>query len=194
MRICAITCGKAQSASLIALSAFAIHQVRYLFAYGSGVGGGFAEPGHGYLAHAVPLLVGLVVAILIARLVRGVIGGQDRPAERRVKATSYALGIAAVFSCLELIEGALLAGHASGLAAIFSAGGWSALPLAVLFGFLSAVIDRGIEAIELLVGVVVPRRRRPPLRLGRPGTPVWLGQRPSPLALCLAQRPPPARV
>jgi hypothetical protein len=180
---------RAQSASLIALGAFAVHQLRYLLAYGGDAGNELAGQGHSYLSHLVPLLLGFGLAILTARLVRGLLGGSSSPgAERRLKATSYAFGIAAVFCCQELAEGALFAGHA----AIFAGGGWTALPLAALFGVLAALLDRGIEAIEALAARTDRTTARPPRRLALPSAPPQLGRRLSPIAVGLAQRPPPS--
>lgn len=192
MRARALTGPRAQSASLIAIGAFAVHQLRYLLAYGGQSDEELSRQGHDYLGHAVPLLLGLVLAALIARLVRARISGGPPSAERRIKATSYAIGIAAVFCCQELMEGVLFAGHAAGLAAIFSAGGWAALPLAAVFGVLAAFIDRGMEAIESCLAEAPVSFDRAPLQIGLPAAPVKLGRRPSPLALGLAQRPPPA--
>lgn len=183
---------RAQSASLIALGAFAVHQLRYAVAYGGDTGSALAGQGHGYLTHLVPLVLGFGLAVLTARLVRAVLGGSPSPrAERRLKATSYAFGIAAVFCCQELAEGALFAGHASGLAAIFAGGGWTALPLAALFGVLAALLDRGIEAIEALGAPIARETARPPRRLSLPSAPPRLGRRLSPIARGRAQRPPP---
>lgn len=183
---------RAQSASLIALGAFGVHQLRYLIAYGGDAGNELAEQGHSYLTHLLPLVLGFGLAILTARLVRCLLGGNpSAAAERRLKTTSYALAIVAVFCCQELAEGALFAGHAAGLAAIVSGGGWAALPLAALFGVLAAILDRGIEAIESLVAVRERRTARPPRRIALPLAPARLGRRLSPIACGLAQRPPP---
>ena len=184
---------RSQSASLIALGAFAVHQLRYLLADGMSIDGLLARQGPDYLIHVVPFLLGLGLAVFTARFVRRIIGSKEPGAERRIKATSYALAIAAIFCCQELLEGALLAGHATGIAAIFSAGGWAALPLAAIFGALAAIIDRGIEEIEFLVGASSPPEERTPIRVRSPGAPERLGRRLSPIALGLAQRPPPVR-
>ncbi len=186
------TGSRAQSASLIALGAFAVHQLRYLFAYGGNSDNELAKQGHNYLAHAIPLLLGFALAALTARLVRRLISGHAPSSERRIKATTYAIGIAAVFCCQELLEGALFAGHASGLAAIFSAGGWAALPLAALFGVLAAVIDRGMEAIESRIAPLQRPQVHASFQATRPAGPRQLGRRLSPLALGLACRPPPS--
>ncbi|OJU86147.1 MAG: hypothetical protein BGO11_01075 [Solirubrobacterales bacterium 70-9] len=184
---------RAQSTSLIALGAFAVHQLRYLLAYGGAAGDELAGQGHDYLTHMVPMILGFGLAVLTARLVRGLLGGSPSPrAERRLKATSYALGIAAVFCCQELAEGALFAGHAAGLGAIFAGGGWTALPLAALFGVIAALLDRGIEVIESLVAPAGKDTARPPRLLASPTAPQRLGRRRSPIAFGLAQRPPPS--
>lgn len=177
---------------MIALGAFAVHQLRYLLVYGASTDDELARQGPTYLAHAMPLLFGIGLAALTARLVRGAIGGDAPLAERRIKATSYAIGIAAVFCCQELLEGVLVAGHATGLAAIFSAGGWAAIPLAAVFGVLAAVIDRGIEAIEVLVSAEADQEHPAPSSVHRPDAPGLLLRRLSPLAFGLAQRPPPS--
>ena len=191
MRMRALRGSRAQSASLIALGAFGVHQLRYLLAYGARSDDELSRQGHNYLAHAVPLLLGLVLAALVARAVRARISGEPPSADRRIKATSYAIGIAAVFCFQELMEGVLLAGHAAGLAAIFSAGGWAALPLAVIFGVLAALIDRGMEAIEACISEAPVSFDPAPRQIGLPAAPMKLGRRLSPLALGLAQRPPP---
>lgn len=183
---------RSQSASLIALGAFAVHQLRYLLVYGASTDDQLSQQGHNYLAHAVPLLLGLALAVFTAQVVRRMISSKAPDSDRRIKATSYALAIAAIFCCQELMEGVLFAGHATGLAAIFSAGGWAALPLAAIFGVLAAVIDRGMEAIESLVAAPSPREEHTPLRVRLPERPGRLGRRLSPIALGLAQRPPPA--
>ncbi len=193
MRARALTGPRAQSASLIAVGAFAVHQLRYLLAYGGRSDDELTRQGHDYLAHAVPLLLGLLLAALMARVVRATISGRAPSSQRRAKATSYAVGIAAVFCCQELMEGALFAGHAAGLAAIFSAGGWAALPLAALFGALAALIDRGMEAIETLVAPPgTPEKRTPLLAMKAPEDPLVSARRLAPLAFGLARRPPPS--
>jgi hypothetical protein len=110
--------------------------------------------------------------------------------DRRLRAGSYALGIVAVFSCQQLMEGVLLAGHAGGIASIFSSGGWAALPLAIIFGVIAALVDRGIEEVETWLA----ERDTP----GSSPAPVddrqvadHLPRRLAPLASGLAVRPPP---
>ena len=181
MRVRALKGTRAQSASLVAIGAFGAHQLWGLLA-------------HGYLGHAAPLLLGVLLAALIARLLRSMLSSRPADTEREVKAISCAAGIAAVLCCQELTEGVLAAAHAAGLTTIFSAGGWAALPLAALYGALAALIDRGIEAIEARAVSVQAPTPRAPFKLSLPPAPGHLGRRLSPLALGLAERPPPLRL
>jgi hypothetical protein len=184
-----------RSAALIALAALAVHQLRYLLAYGAGTQEALAAQGHGYLLHAVPVLIGFGVAAIAAGLLRAALRSGSSPAlaTPRLRALVYAASILAVFVVQESAEGLLSAGHASGLAAVFAAGGWLALPLAVLFAGLCAVLDGGIAMLEAIVAARAPRsiRQRAP-RCSLPGA----SRRPArltslPLAFGLARRPPP---
>ena len=178
--------------SLIGAGAFAIHQIRYLLANGGLGSEDLIQRSDIYLSHSIPLLVGLMVAGLTAHVVRGSRSdGSGSIASRRARAASYAVGIVAVFFCQDLLEGLLLAGHASGLAAIFSTGGWAAIPLAALFGLIAALVDRGLEAIEELAGETsVPESPEP--MLAAPQIPQLSLVPLAPLAFGLARRPPPS--
>ena len=180
---------RTQTASLIALGAFAVHQLRYLLAAPSLRD--LPLTASDLVAHVLPLLAGLLLTGLIARIVSSRIGGSGIAADRRWRATTYAIGIIVVFCSQQVLEGALIAGHVGGLAAIFSSGGWAALPLAIVIGAIAAIVDRGIAEIEL--------------RLGRPGRPASRRADTSerrkdqlafphlltPLAFGIASRPPP---
>ena len=187
-----------RSAGLIALAALAVHQLRYLLAYGSGAGQVLADQGHGYLTQLAPVLIGFVLATLAAGLLRAALRRQ-RPAgplgrSLPARAALYAATIFAVFSAQELCEGALLAGHAGGLAAVLAGGGWLALPLAALTGLLAALLDGGLAALARLVAEGDrPALPRAPRRSGslRPEVAMRLTVA-APLAFGLARRPPPA--
>lgn len=182
------TDGRTRSASLIALGAFVIHQLRLL-----AVGPGAADRSWDVstiLGHLAPLVVALLLAGASARLVRSRFGGGDLATDRRLRAGSYALGIVAVFACQQLMEGVLLAGHAGGIASIFSSGGWAALPLAIIFGVIAALVDRGIEEVEAWLAEGEDPGSPPALVDDRHGAD-FLPRRLSPLASGLAVRPPP---
>ncbi|OJU86137.1 MAG: hypothetical protein BGO11_01025 [Solirubrobacterales bacterium 70-9] len=176
---------------MVGIGAFALHQSRHLIAPGAG---DFSLKVSAVLAHLAPLLAGLLLAGLSARLVRSRIGGRTAvPGERHLRVAPYALGIAAVFLCQQLLEGALLAGHAGDLAGVFSGGGWAALPLAVLLGAVAALVDRGVEEVEARLS----SRRVPPrprvFSVGQGRESVERRRALTPLAFGIARRPPPAR-
>lgn len=185
-----------RTAALVALGALAVHQLRYLAAYGAGAGHELSRQGHGYLTQALPVVVALAVAALAACVLRAALSGAegDEPSARR-RALPYALAIAVVFASQETIEGALFTGHAAGLAAVFAGGGWLALPLALLCGWACALLDRGVQRLELIAArAFAPGRprARPDRDLGRSRRAAARLSAASPLAFGLARRPPPA--
>jgi hypothetical protein len=185
-----------RSAALIALAALAVHQLRYLLAYGPASHHELSRQGHAYLSQALPLLLGFVTAALLAGLIRAAMGTVPRRtalAPAGLRALGYAAAIAGVFTVQETTEGLLFAGHASGTAAVLGAGGWLALPLAALFGVLCAALDGGLAKLEALIapGASPTPRRRAPQRLGGPASRLSAPMASLPLAFGLARRPPP---
>ena len=185
----------ARSAALIALAALAVHQLRYLLAYGSDAHTELLRQGHAYLFQSLPVLIGFGLSTIAAGLVRAVLRGPAGTAiaSHRLRALLYATSIAAVFAVQETAEGLLFAGHASGMAAVFGAGGWLVLPLAILFGALCAALDGGFAKLESLVARVespLPRPRAP-RRHGPAGSRTAVPLASLPLAFGLARRPPP---
>ena len=184
----------------MALGALAVHQLRYLLAYGGHSGAQLIHQGHGYLLQALPILCGFAIALIAAGLVRawGTASADGGPLAARfqTRAALYAAAIFTVFASQELIEGAFAAGHAAGLSGVFGSGGWLAVPLAMLAGAVAAFIDRGVFAAERFVAAVAGRLRDP---LQRPVRAPALRPAPdlvplasTPLAFGLARRPPPA--
>jgi hypothetical protein len=185
-----------RTAALVALGALAVHQLRYLAAYGGNADQELSRQGHGYLTQALPVLVALAVAALAACVLRAALAGAegDEPSARR-RALPYALAIVIVFASQETIEGALFAGHAAGLAAIFAGGAWLALPLALLCGWACALLDRGVQRLERIAaraGASLTPGPRADRVLGRPRRAAARPGSSSPLAFGLARRPPPA--
>jgi len=184
-----------RSAALIALAALAVHQLRYLLAYGSDAHTELLRQGHAYLFQSLPVLIGFGLAAIAASLVRAVLRGSAGPAieSHRLRALLYATSIAAVFAVQETAEGLLFAAHASGIAAVFSAGGWLVLLLAMLFGALCAALDGGLAKLESLVAHAAsrPPRQRAPRRHRATGSRTAVPLASHPLAFGLARRPPP---
>jgi hypothetical protein len=184
-----------RSAALIALAALAVHQLRYLLAYGSGAHTELLREGHAYLFQSLPVLIGFGLSAIAAGLVRAMLRGAAGTAiaSHRLRALLYAISIAAVFAVQETAEGLLFAGHASGIAAVFGAGGWLVLPLAMLSGALCAALDGGLAKLESLVARLEPPPPRPraPRRHGPTGSRTAVPRASLPLAFGLARRPPP---
>lgn len=184
-----------RSAALIALAALAVHQLRYLLAYGSDAHTELLRQGHAYLFQSLPVLIGFGLAAIAASLVRAVLRGPAGTAieSHRLRTLLYATSIAAVFAVQETAESLLFAGHASGIAAVFAAGGWLILPLATLFGALCAALDGGLAKLESMVAHVescLPRSRAPRGH-GATGSRTAVPLASLPLAFGLARRPPP---
>src|SRR5205085_638323 len=104
-----------RAAALIAAGALAVHELRYLLAYGDGSGRAAAAQGHAYVASVTTIVAALLVvamATFIARLARGVAygGGRPAPATRRlwVGATAAML---LIFALQESVEGLLAPAH-----------------------------------------------------------------------------------
>src|SRR5436190_1931943 len=121
----------ARRASLLALGAFALHQLRYSIAYGGDASAELAKQGHSYLGDLAPTLVAVALSVVLARLLAARLGrvGEVRSRSRGLPRQSFALAgaLVAIFSAQELTEGALAAGHPGGLAAVAAAGGIVAL-------------------------------------------------------------------
>jgi hypothetical protein len=194
---------RARTASLLALGALAVHQLRYALAYGGDAGSALASQGHGYLTAVAPTLVSLTAATLAATLILPALTRlAARPERRRPHASAaslFAVALLGTFSVQELVEGALAAGHPSGAAAVLGDGGWLALPLALAIGSLCAAASLFLEHAERVL-VAPPRKLR--ARVLRPAllpaTPIAGPARAplvsAPLAFGLARRgPPPLR-
>jgi hypothetical protein len=177
-------------AALLALGAFALHEVRYVLALGAPPG----EQGHGYMADLLAPLAVLVLAAALGTLIRGTEAAAPSrtPLPRRIAV--FAGALFAIFAGQECLEGMLATGHGLGVAMLLADGGWLALPLALGFGALAAVIARALEGIERALAVVHSARerlRRAPVVRGRPLPARGPSLLSAPLAFGLARRPPP---
>jgi hypothetical protein len=180
-------------AVLLALGAFALHQLRYLIA-GAPSAGELGEPSHDYMADLLAPLAVLLLAAALATLIRGteVAVPVRAPLARRIAV--FAASLLAIYAGQESLEGILAAGHSLGVATLLADGAWIALPLALGIGALAAVVARALEGIERAIAVVHARGawlRRPPAVRGwaRPARAPVLAA--APLAFGLARRPPP---
>lgn len=188
----------ARTAALLALGGLAVHQLRYLVAFGSASGEALHREGHDYLSQAAPILLALAAAAMVARLLVGAVAARRMSAAPRphlIRGLSYAIALGCLFSVQELAEGALAAGHPAGLAGLLGGGGWIALPLALAFGLGAGLVEHLLERAEGAIAVALAAARRPdPAPEPRPPS---VDPRCTPLAAMalafgFARRPPPA--
>jgi hypothetical protein len=135
-----------RAVALLAAGSAAIHQLRYAIGYGTGADHQLAVHGHGYLAFAVPLAVGLAMLAMGSVLARLARGGPVSRSDASFPAVwlGAVVALAAVYGLQESIEGA----------GAIAGGGWIGLALAVPAGLLVALAVRGVHAAQALV----PRR------------------------------------
>lgn len=191
----------ARPAALLALGGLAVHQLRYLIAFGSEDAAVLHREGHSYLAEAVPVLLALAIAAIAARLVVAATDRRSVPGASRSTistALRYALALICVFSAQELAEGVLAEGHPAGAAALVGGGAWVALPLSFALGLVAALAERALDRAEAVIAVVLagPALRRQDSdspELACPRLPLRLVPRVAQgLAFGFARRPPPA--
>jgi hypothetical protein len=144
---------------LLPLAAFAVHQLRYVFAYGSSAEQALAAQGHGYVNSLAPWL-GVLLAFAAGGLVLRVSAGLHGHAvpARRAFAAVWALAAAsllALYVAQEALEELFATGHPTGVAGVFGHGGWWAIPLALA---LSAIVAACVGIADDLVEVAVATR------------------------------------
>jgi hypothetical protein len=135
--------------ALLPPAAFAVHQLRYLLAYGSASGAELQRTGHSYLHSVVPWLV-MLVALTAGCFLRSVgraFSGQTSRARFTLSFTGLwlacAASLVAIFAGQEFLEGLFATGHPAGLVGIFGYGGWWALPAALCVGLVLATVFHG---------------------------------------------------
>jgi hypothetical protein len=153
-----------RAAALIAGGAFAVHQMRYLVAYGHDSGHQLAGQGHAYLTPVlvlVALTLALAVARMLARVSRGEPHGRHRSptlARAWAAASTWLIGL---YCLQESLEALLDSGHPAGVAGVLGGGGWVAIPISLVVGLLIAVALRGADAALGLEASPVARQRHP---------------------------------
>jgi hypothetical protein len=135
--------------ALLPPAAFAVHQLRYLLAYGGAAGGELQRTGHSYLHSLVPWLV-MLIALATGCFLRSVGRAFSGKTSRAGFTLSFAglwlvcgASLVAIFAGQEFLEGLFATGHPAGLAGIFGYGGWWALPAAVCVGLVLAAVFHG---------------------------------------------------
>jgi hypothetical protein len=150
------------------LGVLGVHHLRYLLAYGADADAQLASQGHAYLGPLSTVLVVLAACAVggfVGRLAEAWSEGASVPPVRsfaRVWVVAAA-GLLAVYAGQEMLEGALAAGHPSGLAGAFGGGGLWAVPAAMaVAGVLAAVLRGERRAVEAIVSA---RLRAPRITL-----------------------------
>jgi hypothetical protein len=180
-------------AAIVASGAFALHQLRYLLAFGSG-SADLAEHGHRYMTDLLPAIAVLVLAGAVATLIRGTEGASPAGTPLARRTAIFAGALLAIYVAQESLEALLSAGDPAGPATLLANGGWLALPLALCIGTLSALLARALEGVERAIALVhaVRVRSRAPSVRGRALPARALRLAFAPLAFGLARRPPPS--
>jgi hypothetical protein len=178
-------------------AALAVHQLRYLLAYGAQARGELAEQGHAYLASLAPWIV-LLLCVgfgrFVARVARALATGRAEDDRRRSFAAVWSLsacGLVGIYATQEFLEGLFATGHPSGVAGIFGDGGWWAVVAAVAVGAAVALLLRGASGVVAFAAErAAPRDAERAESLRWSPSPVVL-PRPLPLAAAGASRAPP---
>ena len=169
-------------AAVFPAAAFAVHQLRYLLAFGGGATLELQRQGHSYLHSLVPwivLLIGLAVGAFVSALGRAMTGQRSAP---RFGISllglwlTCSLCLVAIYAAQELLEGMFLTGHPAGLVGIFGYGGWWAIPASVCVGLVLAALLHGARWV---LDEVSARWAPPPVRRRLTGR----GLRPAGVAL-----------
>ncbi|MDO8213743.1 hypothetical protein [Conexibacter sp. CPCC 206217] len=174
--------------ALLPLAALAVHQLRYMLAFGAQAPERLSEQGHAYLGSVEAIAVMLCAVALgsfLTRLAGAWCGGATTSAPSSSRHgllklwAAGALVLAGIYSGQELLEGILAAGHPPGVEGVLGSGGWLMLPLSVAIGGLLALLLRGARAVLELV-------RR--VRAARPAAPVAQPPRLRPLPVVVPRR------
>jgi hypothetical protein len=148
-----MTIGFLGRAAAVPAAALAVHQLRFLLAFGAGASAQLARQGHSYLHSLVPwilLLVGIAVGGFLRALGRALGGQRSVPRFTLSLAALWAVCAAcllAIYVSQELLEGLLATGHPAGLTGIFGYGGWWSVPAAACVGLVLAAMFYGTSRV-----------------------------------------------
>ncbi len=149
--------------TLLPAATIAVHQLRYVLAFGSHAGVVLERQGHAYLQSLVPWIVLLLAAGVGAfmwALGRALAGHRSLPRYTLSLAALWGLcaaALTALYVTQELLEGLLATGHPAGLVGVFGYGGWWAIPAALCIGLVLATLLHGARWVL----DEVARRSRP---------------------------------
>jgi hypothetical protein len=174
----------------------AVHQLRYLLAFGSDAGSELGAQGDRYVATAAVVAGALVFVSLSVGLMRLVTASRGRGSLMAARAPLWMLWLGLTlllfvgFCALEGLEIALEPHHAAGLTGVFGHGGFWSLPAAALVAAVMALLVHGGRAL-----LVIAARHRCGRVTRSSGS--WPARAPAgappcgPMASCAAGRAPP---
>lgn len=185
-------------ALLVPPAALAVHQLRYLLAFGASSGVELQRTGHAYLHSVLPWVM-LLLAVATGGFLRALgraLGGNASLRRHTFSFTTLWLVCAgclvAIFAVQEFLEGVFASGHPAGLAGIWGYGGAWAIPASMCVGLvLAACLYGGGWALQRITR---HRRRviiRPQRSAGRSAAPLLLLSAPAPLIAGWSDRGPP---
>lgn len=156
-----------RATALVCGGVVAVHQLRYLLAYGNGSHGALRAQGHAYLALLIPVIIialslcaaSIVVALLRADRCGCAASSSERATWWRLWVQSAA-AVLVLFVIQESVEGLLESRHPGGVAAIAAHGGWIAVPLAAFLGLVISLLLGGASAAVARVAWRLRRRVR----------------------------------
>jgi hypothetical protein len=136
-------------AAVVPAAAIAVHQLRYLLAFGGTASIELQRQGHSYLHSIAPW-----IAVALACAVGAFLSALGRAMDGHTSAPRYglslvalwmvcAVSLVAIYSGQEFLEGLLATGHPAGLVGIFGYGGWWAIPAALCVGLVLAALLHG---------------------------------------------------
>jgi hypothetical protein len=138
-----------RGAALMPVAVMAVHQLRYVLAFGSDFERELFSRGDAYTGWLTPVcgvLLALVLGALVGRVAEacrtGVAGHSPRLTWRALWC-ALTLTLVVCFCVQEWLELLLDPSHAGTLAGIFAAGGWTALPAAAAVAALLVTLLRG---------------------------------------------------
>ncbi|MFL5863428.1 MAG: hypothetical protein ACJ780_22080 [Solirubrobacteraceae bacterium] len=187
-------------AAVVPAAALAVHQLRYLLAFGGTASVELQRQGHSYLHSLAPWIVvalGWAAGAFLSALGRALAGQTSAPRYAMSLVALWlvcAASLVAIYCGQEFVEGLLATGHPTGLGGIFGYGGWWAIPSAVCVGLVLATLLHGARWVLREVAAHCARRHGPCSLLPR-GAPRPAGAsllRLTPLALGWCGRGPPA--
>jgi hypothetical protein len=161
-------------AALVPGAALAVHQLRFVLAFGGGAGVQLTRSGHSYLHSMVPwivLLIGVAVGAFLWAL-GGALAGQRSVSRFTLSLAALwmvcSASLVAIFATQEFLEGLFATGHPAGLVGIFGYGGWWSIPAALCVGLVLAAVFHGARWV--LDEVAQRRNAVPAAAAARPAT------------------------